>query len=379
MHAVCLGVVKATTNLWFKRSHARRSFHLGKKLTMINARLKNITPPYEFSRLPRSLCQRKFWKATEWRAWLLYYSPFVLNGVLPKPYLKNWCRFSAIMHALLADVAALDRLGAIEAEIAVFMREYQDLYGCAQMTFNLHLIVHLCDSVRQWGPLWGFSAFPFENINGVIKKSFHGTQYVPQQICRKPLLSQFLPTLANSQRSFIGRPKVQLYFENLTRGYRRIFNVEEHANAIAIGTGSRTLTSVEVDSIHNMSISTSAVTKYKKVFVNGTKYIAHCLNKTTRINSIVYLKDHTFGIIHSVLAICNVCVSSCVCDKSVYFFLQNVEASLLKFTPKFAHMQVLKAQDHYRIVGVHCVSQKCVAFVVTDNMYASLLYKNIDY
>ncbi|EEC04620.1 conserved hypothetical protein, partial [Ixodes scapularis] len=170
MHAVCLGVVKATTNLWFKGSHARRSFHLGKKLTMINARLKNITPPYEFSRLPRSLCQRKFWKATEWRAWLLYYSPFVLNGVLPKPYFKNWCRFSAIMHALLADVVALDRLGAIEAEIAVFMREYQDLYGCAHMTFNLHLIVHLCDSVRQWGPLWGFSAFPFENMNGVIKK-----------------------------------------------------------------------------------------------------------------------------------------------------------------------------------------------------------------
>lgn len=379
MHAVCLGVVRATTNLWFKSAHSQKSFYLGRKMSMINTRLKGMTPPYEFSHLPRSLCQRKHWKATEWRAWLLYYSPFALNGVLPLRYFRNWCRLSNVMHALLADVVVLDRLAAVEAEVMLFMREYQDLYGCAHMTFNIHLISHLCDSVRQWGPLWGFSAFPFENMNGVIKKSFHGTQYIPQQICRKLLLSQFLPTLANSNSCFISKPKLFQHFETLTRGYRKIFNVQKHANALTIGTGSQKLTSMEIDLIQSMGMSTCAVTKFKKVFVNGTKYIAHLLNKTTRMNSVVYLNDGTFGIIECVLVMCGVCTLGCNCEKTVYFFLRRAEARLVNLGPTYAHIHMLHALDHYRIVDVHSVNQKCVAFPVNGKIYASPLYRNIDY
>lgn len=378
MHAVCLGVVRTTTNLWFKGVHSRKSFYLGRKRELINARLKSMTPPYEFSHLPRSLCQRKFWKATEWRAWLLYYSPFVLSGVLPAQYFKNWCRLSNILHALLADVVAVDMLATVEADVAVFMKEYQDLYGCAQMTFNVHLISHLCDSVRQWGPLWGFSAFPFENMNGIIKKSFHGTQHVPEQICRKLLLSQFLPTLANSRNCFLDKPKFLQHFESLTRGYRRIFNVQKHTDAITIGTGSRKLTPMEVHSLQSIGISTCMVMKFKKVLVDGTKFIAHLLNKSTRMNSVVHLHDTTFGIIECVLVMCGVCTSSCNCKKNVYFLLWKVKARLVNFGSTFAHTHVLDVQDDHRIVDVRSVNQKCVAFSVDGKLYASPLNRNID-
>lgn len=377
MHAVCLGVVRSTTNLWLKGTNSGKSFYLGRKLNTINARLKTMTPPYELPRLPRSLCQRKFWKATEWRAWLLYYSPFVISGLLPFQYFRNWCRLSGIMHALLADVVALDRLAAVEAEVALFMQEYQDLYGNVQMTFNVHLLSHLCDCVRQWGPLWGFSAFPFENMNGIVKKSFHGTQCVPQQICRKLLLSQFLPAIAHG--CFTDKRGIAQHFQNLTRGYRKIFHVHNHMNAITIGDGSKVLSSTEAEHIRNMGIATSMVTKYKKALVCGTKYISHHLNKSTRLNSVVYLKDGSFGIIECVFVLCTVCAVQCTCKKTVYFFLQNVKAHSVKFCSTSVHMYTLDVRHGYKIVDVSSVIQKCVSFVADGKLYATPLYRSMDY
>ena len=34
---------------------------------------------------------RKYWKASEWRSFLLFYSPVLLKSVLPKKFFKHWC------------------------------------------------------------------------------------------------------------------------------------------------------------------------------------------------------------------------------------------------------------------------------------------------
>ncbi len=46
---------------------------------------------------------------------------------------------------------------------------------------NVHMLRHLPDCVEQWGPLWAYSCFHFENINGVLKKLFHGTRDMSKQ------------------------------------------------------------------------------------------------------------------------------------------------------------------------------------------------------
>ena len=52
------------------------------------------------------------------------------------------------------------------------------------MTFNVHQLLHACDSVRNWGPLWVTSAYGFENTNGVLIDMFNGTQYMNMQIAK---------------------------------------------------------------------------------------------------------------------------------------------------------------------------------------------------
>jgi len=47
---------------------------------------------------------------------------------------------------------------------------------------NVHLLCHLVLQVRNWGPLWSYSCFPFESVNGVIRKLFHGTRDMSEQV-----------------------------------------------------------------------------------------------------------------------------------------------------------------------------------------------------
>lgn len=33
------------------------------------------------------------------------------------------------------------------------------------MNYNVHLLLHLSNTVKNWGPLWTINTFPFENEN----------------------------------------------------------------------------------------------------------------------------------------------------------------------------------------------------------------------
>lgn len=52
------------------------------------------------------------------------------------------------------------------------------------MTYNLHQLLHLCQSVLNWGPLWSHSAFPFEAKTGQLVAAIKGGRGVILQILR---------------------------------------------------------------------------------------------------------------------------------------------------------------------------------------------------
>ena len=63
------------------------------------------------------------------------------------------------------------------------------------MTLNIHHLLHLPDQVRNLGPLYTQSCFPFENKNGLILKMIKGTQNIDQQIVSDVSFIQKLPEL----------------------------------------------------------------------------------------------------------------------------------------------------------------------------------------
>ena len=47
---------------------------------------------------------------------------------------------------------------------------------------NLHQLKHLPFHVKNWGPVWAYSCFGFESVNGAVKKLFHGTRDMSEQV-----------------------------------------------------------------------------------------------------------------------------------------------------------------------------------------------------
>lgn len=91
---------------------------------------------------------------------------------------------------------------------------------------------YTCDSVRNWGPLWGTSTFVFESYNGVIqsyKKPFAGTRYLPQQIFRSICRTQYLI----KSTSFISSLQAADYVSKIVKGNQ----LNQNAQAFSNGTG----------------------------------------------------------------------------------------------------------------------------------------------
>ncbi len=58
------------------------------------------------------------------------------------------------------------------------------LYEKELVVYNVHGLVHLPDDVKKFGPLDTFSAFPFENFVGQLKRLVREPQGTLQQVVR---------------------------------------------------------------------------------------------------------------------------------------------------------------------------------------------------
>ena len=155
--------------------------------------LINQRPPHDFSRAPRSIREHKnIWKANEFRAWLLYYSLPLLLGTLPPLYLHHYALLVCAMHILLQPNLTRRKIDAAEEMLKDFVNFLPELYSETECTLNAHLLLHICDHARHWGPLWGFSAFGFESMNGCLVGHIHATYRVASQLLFSLDLNQTL-------------------------------------------------------------------------------------------------------------------------------------------------------------------------------------------
>ncbi len=65
------------------------------------------------------------------------------------------------------------------------------------MTANVHHLLHMPRVVSDFAPLFGYSCFPFEGLNGYLLKQIKGTQHVALQIIEAVTLSKKLSNSTN--------------------------------------------------------------------------------------------------------------------------------------------------------------------------------------
>ena len=167
---------KELPKAWFDSKFHNQPYYLVRHTRTIDAWLLKQQPPNEFSRPPRSISKHlKYWKASEMRYWLLYYSLPLLIDFLPPLYWHHYALLVCAIHILLSSSISWSQVDAAELMLKDLYDLLPELYGESSCTANSHLLSHLTKYVRLWGPLWTHSAFGFENKNGHLKQQHNSS------------------------------------------------------------------------------------------------------------------------------------------------------------------------------------------------------------
>ena len=312
MHCVLLGVMKLLMSLWFGTTHNSQRYYIGRKIVLIDKRLAEINPPSIITRKPRKLSEHfKYYKASEYRSFLLYYSLPILSDILIEDYWNHYALLVISIHNLLQTSISENQLLCCEQMITKFCSQFEDLYGRRYMTANIHGLLHLTDCVKELGPLWVYSCFHFESQNGVLKSLVHGTQQVEKQIISSFSYQKNLPAAAEELI-----PEASAYteaFEQLHSCHhhpkQNCSKVGEHVYVLGKPIKSR-LTDLEITTMCNYDLNKYEI--YSRVTVHGIAIHACSWNKKgyhkQNNSTIAYFnKDHKieYAIVQKIVLINN--------------------------------------------------------------------------
>nr|XP_037268866.1 uncharacterized protein LOC119160751 isoform X1 [Rhipicephalus microplus] len=328
MHGVLLGVTRQFMELWMSGVGAPYYIGSPQLIRMVDERLCAIKPPQCITRLPRSVELRKFWKASEWQQWLLYYSLVCVHRILPGKYHKHFSLLVKAVYLLLGDtVSAKDIRDSTEC-LVQFVIQVQVLYSKKEMTSNVHLLLHLAKSVTMQGPLWAHSCFVFEAGLGKIKKLVTSAKGVPHQVMSRVLMASkvgahnaaaseqvknFLCSdLCNKEESLalLGKPRA----------------VSESIHRI-----------IEAQVPHQI---TGPVEEYDRVRISGRMFHSEQYQRPQKTNcTAVRLRDNMHAKIQHIVSV------SCSDRKRIYFVSNSYVSSLCFGTTHISCVQKWVAQN----------------------------------
>lgn len=210
MHLVYLGVMRKLLFIWTGLSGKVWRMHRLSRTTVSDLsndiiQCKQICPS-DFSRKPRSLTELKYWKATEFRSFLLYIGPVVLKKHLPEDKYNNFLMLHIAIYVLCFDQATDEWIDYANQLLGTFVQSAVSLYGRKFLVYNVHNLTHLSTDVKNFGPLDSYSAFKFENCLGNLKKMCRSKSNVLQQVvsrisemenqseCKNKRSQKFLPS-----------------------------------------------------------------------------------------------------------------------------------------------------------------------------------------
>ena len=284
MHSILEGVFKSLLKRWFDSKFHSEPYSLRKYIHDINTILLSIKPPSEIPRAPRSIELMSYYKASEYRAWLLFYSLPILCRYLPTEYTHHLSLLVCAMHILLSDQIAKENLQVAHSMLVTFHNVAGDMYSSDVYTANMHSLLHTVPLVILWGPVWSYSMFGFESLNGYLGQIYHGTRNITAQMSFHLLLKQSLPhklkELCKDESD-----STREYLESLIQGKRKSMQ-SIGAGIYSIGkVYSAELTEHEENALSLIGISVSSrfIHRFDRLFLNGTIY--HCNSYGRETNS----------------------------------------------------------------------------------------------
>ncbi|KAE8736698.1 hypothetical protein FOCC_FOCC017847, partial [Frankliniella occidentalis] len=244
-HAL-VNAAKRFTMLWLHEKFSKKRFSISKCIVDVNLRLKCITPTGEVSRTPRPLEERSDWRGHEWYFWVIVYSVPCLKGILPAQYLNHWALLVSALAILMQNSVAKSDVAYAHRYLHQFVVDIDHLYSKSNVTFSIHLLTHLKQSVENFAQPFTHSPFIFESFNSEIKNSVKSSNGAAIQISTNMQLKEAVRRLSFHYSEFMNEQEKKYLDSVNTIGKKLAPSSETIGPAHLLGKPKRSVPSTEV-------------------------------------------------------------------------------------------------------------------------------------
>ena len=203
-------------------------------LKEVNKTLKQIKYPHDFSKKVSSITEKeiKRAKACEMQVLLLHVLLPCLKSFIPDNVFCHLGLLVTALQLLNKDVAVEEDINLPEQMLDEYHRVDVEIYGVTSQTFTNHALIHLADQRRKNGcSLLLLSNFIFEGFIASLKRQYHGTRGIVQQMVRNIGLVQNL----SEMKQAISNDSVRNLAENISKkNFPNCFDIDD--NTFMFGT-----------------------------------------------------------------------------------------------------------------------------------------------
>lgn len=184
MHLIDLGVMRKfllriMNNKICYRVENENKNNISGKLT----KMRNSVPK-EFARKPRSLDDLMYWKATEYRQFLLYTGIVALRNEIHDDLYYEFILLHVSYRLLCCPKQHFSNLETAQTLLNLFVQNFSKLFGENSISYNVHSLLHVKESVELVGNPTAGSAYGFENYLQALKKMVKKPNKILEQINR---------------------------------------------------------------------------------------------------------------------------------------------------------------------------------------------------
>lgn len=384
MHGIEGGVFKKMLILFFDGKFRGFPFSLYNFIDVINSRLKDIKQPKFIHRMPRSVTDLIHWKTSELKMFLFYCSIPVFEGLMRIDYFDHYLRLLIATSILSANEVTEFQIQVAENLLHRFVREFETLYGIQFCSMNIHQLLHSGDYVRNLGPLWAYTCYEYENINGQFLKLIHGTCRIDTQV-------------ANSHTLFIKMAKL---IEDLPHGAVRTFCLlrkkqvkiieEIYPHCYSVGAYKK----LEVISDRIMNIlqrcgitvnNFTTIWQYFRLLKNNKLHISSMYGREiqTQSSAAVFNSNNQskLGLIESFLKVinCNCMQRKCSCLAEHYAIIKEISSDSIflaegdnVFYSSIQFLHKCHAEKNYVVMPIKNLLNVCIYMKVDNKEFIAI-------
>ncbi|KAJ8669579.1 hypothetical protein QAD02_000838 [Eretmocerus hayati] len=141
--------------------------------------------PLEFARKPRGLDELCYWKATEFRLFLLYFGVVAIRKFLSHDYIVHFDALNCAMRILSDPDYHLTLNAQADMLLKYFVKNVEVLYGREHTVLCMHSAIHLAADVRKIGPLDNYSSYLYESFLGYLKSLIKSSSSPLSQVVKR--------------------------------------------------------------------------------------------------------------------------------------------------------------------------------------------------